>query len=33
MLKKPVDIFELEGFLGNVHVPDDEEELLTLFLC
>lgn len=29
LLKKPVDIFELQGFLSGVHIPDDEEELLT----
>ena len=28
-VKKPKDIFALEGFLSGVHVPDDEEELLT----
>jgi hypothetical protein len=28
-LKKPADIFALEGFLSGVHIPDDEEELLT----
>jgi len=29
LLKKPADIFELQGFLSGVHIPDDEEELLT----
>ena len=28
-VKKPKDIFTLEGFLSGVHIPDDEEELLT----
>ena len=28
-VKKPKDIFALEGFLSGVHIPDDEEELLT----
>ncbi|GHS91966.1 hypothetical protein AGMMS49957_18760 [Synergistales bacterium] len=28
-IKKPVDIFALEGFLSGVHIPDDEEDLLT----
>ena len=28
-VRKPKDIFALEGFLSGVHVPDDEEELLT----
>jgi AbrB family looped-hinge helix DNA binding protein len=28
-IKKPKDIFALEGFLSGVHIPDDEEELLT----
>jgi AbrB family looped-hinge helix DNA binding protein len=28
-VKKPIDIFALEGFLAGVHIPDDEEELLT----
>ena len=29
LIKKPKDIFALEGFLSGVHIPDDEEELLT----
>lgn len=28
-IKKPRDIFALEGFLSGVKIPDDEEELLT----
>ena len=28
-IKKPKDIFALEGFLSGVHIPDNEEELLT----
>ena len=28
-VKKPKDIFALEGFLSGVHIPDNEEELLT----
>ena len=28
-IKKPKDIFALEGFLSGAHIPDDEEELLT----
>jgi hypothetical protein len=24
-----LDIFSLKGFLSGVHIPDDEEELLT----
>jgi AbrB family looped-hinge helix DNA binding protein len=28
-IKKPTDIFALEGFLSGVHIPDDEEDLLT----
>jgi len=28
-VKKPKDIFALEGFLSGVRIPDDEEELLT----
>ena len=28
-VKKPLDIFELEGFLSGVHIPDDEEDLLN----
>ena len=28
-VKKPKDIFALEGFLSGGHIPDDEEELLT----
>ena len=28
-IKKPKNIFALEGFLTGVHIPDDEEELLT----
>ena len=28
-VKKPRSIFALEGFLSGVHIPDDEEELLT----
>jgi bifunctional DNA-binding transcriptional regulator/antitoxin component of YhaV-PrlF toxin-antitoxin module len=28
-VKKPKDIFALEGFLSGVNMPDDEEELLT----
>jgi AbrB family looped-hinge helix DNA binding protein len=29
LIKKPLDIFELQGFLSGVHIPDDEEDLLT----
>jgi AbrB family looped-hinge helix DNA binding protein len=28
-VKKPKDIFTLEGFLSGVNIPDDEEDLLT----
>ena len=28
-IKKPKDIFALEGFLSGAHIPDDEEDLLT----
>jgi AbrB family looped-hinge helix DNA binding protein len=28
-IKKPKDIFALEGFLSGVNIPDNEEELLT----
>jgi AbrB family looped-hinge helix DNA binding protein len=28
-LKKPMDIFALEGFLSGGRIPDDEEDLLT----
>jgi bifunctional DNA-binding transcriptional regulator/antitoxin component of YhaV-PrlF toxin-antitoxin module len=28
-IKIPKDIFALEGFLSGVHIPDDEEDLLT----
>ena len=28
-VKKPKDIFALEGFLSGIRIPDDEEELLT----
>ena len=28
-VKKPLDIFELEGFLSGVNIPDDEEDLLN----
>ena len=28
-VKKPKDIFALEGFLSGTHIPDNEEELLT----
>jgi AbrB family looped-hinge helix DNA binding protein len=28
-IKKTVDIFSLKGFLSGVHLPDNEEELLT----
>ena len=28
-IKKPKDIFALEGFLSGVHIPDNEEDLLT----
>jgi AbrB family looped-hinge helix DNA binding protein len=28
-VKKPKNIFDLEGFLSGVHIPDDEEELLS----
>jgi AbrB family looped-hinge helix DNA binding protein len=29
LIKKPLDIFELQGFLSGTHIPDDEEDLLT----
>ena len=28
-IKKPKDIFALEGFLSGARIPDNEEELLT----
>jgi AbrB family looped-hinge helix DNA binding protein len=28
-VKKPIDIFSLEGFLSCGHIPDNEEDLLT----
>ena len=28
-IRKPKDIFALEGFLKGVHIPDNEEELLN----
>jgi AbrB family looped-hinge helix DNA binding protein len=29
LIRKPKDIFALQGFLSGVHIPDNEEELLT----
>ena len=29
VMRKPKNLLDYEGFLGNANLPDDEEELLT----